>query len=101
MLLEVITPDEMLFRGYVKQVVLPGLDGLYGVLDNHAAMISALKEGEVKVEQIVEKNKGKEFEEDEFNGKYNIEFKNEPTFTFKIKGGMSEVRDNKVIVLAE
>ena len=50
----------------------------------------------MKVEQILEENKG-----DEFDGKYNEEYKNEATFNFEIKGGIIEVKDNKIIVLAE
>ena len=96
MLLEVITPDQVLFRGNVSHVVLPGLDGSFGVLSNHAPMISALTEGEMKVEQVVAENKGKEFD-----GKYNEEHKNDESFTFTIKGGMMEVKDNKIMVLAE
>jgi F-type H+-transporting ATPase subunit epsilon len=96
MLLEVITPDQVLFRGNVSHVVLPGLDGSFGVLSNHAPMISALTKGEMKVEQILEENKS-----DEFDGKYNVEFKNEAAFNFEINGGIIEVKDNKIIVLAE
>lgn len=96
MLLEVITPDEMLFKGNVTHVVLPGLDGSFGVLSNHAPMISALTEGEMKVDQVIEENKG-----DEFDGKYNEEHKNDQSFTFSIKGGVMEVKDDKIMVLAE
>lgn len=96
MLLEVITPDEMLFKGNVTHVVLPGLDGSFGVLSNHAPMISALTKGEMKVDQVVEENKG-----DEFEGKYNEAFKNDQTFSFEIKGGVMEVKDDKIMVLAE
>jgi len=55
--LEVLTPDETLFKGTVNTIVLPGLDGSFGVLNNHAPMISALKEGIVKVEQTIGENK--------------------------------------------
>ena len=96
MLLEVITPDQLLFKGKVTHVVLPGLDGLFGVLTNHAPMISALTEGNVKVEQLIDENKG-----DDFEGKYNEEHKSDSVFTFKIKGGMMEVKDDKIMVLAE
>ncbi|UKN03587.1 F0F1 ATP synthase subunit epsilon [Paracrocinitomix mangrovi] len=95
MILEVITPDAMLFKGQIKQVILPGLDGSFGVLSNHAPMISGLAEGTVKVEQIVDKNR------EEKEGKFNVEHSNDPVFTFDIKGGVIEVKDNKVMVLAE
>ena len=95
MVLEVITPDEVLFKGEVTHVVMPGLDGSFGVLSNHAPMISGLAKGTVKVEQVVDQNKA------ESSGKYNEEHKNDPTFTFDIKGGVMEVKDNKLMLLAE
>lgn len=96
MILEVITPDEMLFKGDVSHVVLPGLDGSFGVLNAHAPMISGLGAGTVKVEQNVAENQSKEDV-----GRYNKEHKNDATFTFDIKGGVMEVKDNKIMVLAE
>lgn len=96
MLLEVITPDETLFKGNVSHVVLPGLDGSFGILKGHAPMISALTSGAVKVDQIVAEN-----DNEAFTGKYNEEYKNNESFTFNINGGVIEVKDNKVIVLAE
>ena len=97
MLLEVITPDELLFKGNVSHVVLPGLDGSFGVLSHHAPMISALAKGKVKVDQNVTEN----LDEDVYNGKLNTQFKDAATFTFDINGGVIEVKDNKIIVLAE
>ena len=95
-LLKVITPDETLFIGNISQVVLPGIDGSFGILKNHAPMISALAKGTVKVDQLVAENNN-----DDFEGKYNLAFKDKDSFTFEINGGVIEVRENKVIVLAE
>lgn len=97
MLLEVITPDELLFKGNVSHVVLPGLDGSFGVLSHHAPMISALTKGQVKVDQNIDENK----DEDLYYGKLNTQFKDQPSFTFDINGGVIEVKDNKIMVLAE
>jgi F-type H+-transporting ATPase subunit epsilon len=94
--LHVITPDETLFEGKVSHVVLPGLDGSFGILNDHAPMISALTKGTVKVEQDTAENDGKKK-----NGKYNLEFKGQASFTFDILGGVIEVKENKIIVLAE
>lgn len=96
MLLEVITPDETLFVGSVSHVVLPGLDGSFGILKGHAPMISALAKGEVKVDQILAENTSEELE-----GRYNLEFKDKASFSFQINGGVIEVKSDKVIVLAE
>lgn len=97
MILEVITPDEVLYKGNVSQVVLPGLDGSFGILNNHAPLISALAKGQVKVDQIVAENNNKS----EFNGKLNEIHPNDNEFNFDIKGGVVEVFENKILVLAE
>lgn len=97
MLLEVITPDELLYKGNVTHVVLPGLDGSFGILNQHAPMISALGKGQVKVDQNVAENA----DEDVYNGKLNVTHKSDATFSFDIKGGVIEVKDNKIMVLAE
>ena len=94
MILEVLTPDEILFSGTVSQVILPGLDGSFGILDSHAPLISALAEGNVQVDQDAEENKSND-------GRLNKEFKTDAQFTFPIKGGVVEVNNNKILVLAE
>lgn len=78
MKIEIITPDKKLYEGEVKSAVFPGAEGSFGVLNNHAALISILKEG--KIELVDENNERKEF---------------------TIKGGVAEVINSKVIVLAD
>ena len=74
---EIITPDKSLFNGEATEVSLPGIDGSLGILDRHAPLISALKMGVVKVKT----GNGEE--------------------SFSIKGGVAEVLNNKLIILAE
>lgn len=76
--LEIITPDKKLYEDEVKSVVLPGIDGSFGILEKHAPMISALKKGVIKTTD-----------------------KNSTQHQFEINGGVVEVLNNKVIVLAE
>jgi F-type H+-transporting ATPase subunit epsilon len=45
----VLTPDKEVFQGKATSVQAPGLDGLFEVLDRHAAMVSALGEGQVRI----------------------------------------------------
>ncbi|MCF8296802.1 MAG: ATP synthase F1 subunit epsilon [Saprospiraceae bacterium] len=78
MLLEIITPDETLYSGEVSLVQLPGIDGSFEILNNHAPLISALAKGKIKYKDSEEK----------------INF-------IEIKGGVIEVLKNKVLVLAE
>ncbi len=77
MQLHILTPEGNVFSGEADAVQLPGLDGLFQVLNGHAPLIAALKEGIVKVE-----NRGKE------------EF-------FNIKNGIVEVLNNQISVLTE
>lgn len=76
--IEIINPDETIFSGEVDLVQLPGKDGSFEILNNHAPLISVLKEGKVKV---VDKSKQTKF--------------------FEIKGGVIEVLRNKILILAE
>ncbi len=76
--LQIITPDKELFNGPAKRVNVPGVDGSMGFLDNHAPLITVLKAGAVKV--TLPDNKME---------------------VFTLKGGVVEVSNNKVIVLAE
>ena len=78
MLLEIITPETKVFEGEVKSVLLPGTNGKFEILNNHAPIISTLTEGEVR---IIKKNDQKEL--------------------FDINGGVIEIQNNKIIVLAD
>ena len=77
MTIEIINPDETIFSGEADVVQLPGKDGSFEILNNHAPLISVLKEGKIKV---VDKNKNSQF--------------------FEIKGGVIEVLRNKILILA-
>ena len=78
MKLEIITPSSTLFTGEVSLVQLPGIDGLFEILKSHAPLVSALKEGRVKV----------------------VDDKNQEQF-FDIRGGVVEVSQDKILLLAE
>ena len=77
MKLEIFTPDSEMFSGEVSLVQLPGIDGLFELLNNHAPIVTVLTKGRIKVEN--ENN----------------------THFFQINGGIVEVLNNKVLVLAE
>ena len=78
MRLEIITPETTLFAGEVSLVQLPGIDGSFEILDNHAPLISVLTAGKMKIQDA-----------------------SKQTQFFDIKGGVVEVLFNKVLVLAE
>jgi F-type H+-transporting ATPase subunit epsilon len=78
MKLEIITPGKKLYEGEVSSIKLPGTDGSFGILNNHAPIIASLKKGTLKITTA-----------------------NNATQQFEINGGVVEVINNKVIVLAE
>ena len=49
MLLEIVSPEAKLFSGEVTSVTLPGVDGSFQILNNHAPVVSILEKGEVKI----------------------------------------------------
>jgi F-type H+-transporting ATPase subunit epsilon len=49
MRLEIVTPEKLVFSADVAMATLPGVEGEFGVLDNHAATVAELKSGEILV----------------------------------------------------
>ena len=78
MKIEIITPDKKVFEGEVSSAQFPGSNGSFEVLNNHAAIISALEKGNLKIKTTKGEVK-----------------------SFVIDGGVVEVVNNKIIVLAE
>jgi F-type H+-transporting ATPase subunit epsilon len=74
MTLDIITPDRKVFSGEASVVTLPGIEGSFQVLNDHAPLVSTLGKGDVVIDS-------KE--------------------TFVIDGGVVEVLKNKILVLAE
>ena len=77
MYLEIVTPDEKYFEGEVNIVTFPGTDGSFQIMNNHAPLVSSLAKGDV-----IYKNK---------EGEHDV----------LIDGGVVEVLNNRVVVLAE
>lgn len=46
---KIIKPDSTLYEGEAKLVQLPGIDGLFEILNNHAPIISALQKGKIRI----------------------------------------------------
>lgn len=46
--LEIITPEKQFFTGNVEGIVLPALDGQYGVQPGHEPIVTALEPGNVR-----------------------------------------------------
>lgn len=95
MQVEIITPETRIFSGEATAVQFPGLDGSFQVLNGHAPIISALAAGTVKVDLV------ETFHETAKTTK-NITAENGgKVIKVAIKGGVMELQNNKIIVLAE
>ena len=46
--LEMVSPQDIFYSGNARQIILPGLDGAYGVLPNHEPMVTAITAGIVR-----------------------------------------------------
>ena len=78
MTLEILTPEKKIFSGDVYGVQLPGIEGMFEVLEKHAPLVSALKAGKLKI--LKDKT---------------------ATSSYEIKSGFVEVLNNVTSVLVE
>ncbi|MCS6822437.1 MAG: ATP synthase F1 subunit epsilon [Microscillaceae bacterium] len=75
--IKILTPDRLVFEGDVSSVKFPGSKGEFEVLKDHAAIISTLRKGNLRLRTST-------------GDKYLL-----------IDGGVVEVLNNEIIVLAE
>lgn len=76
--LEIVSPVKNVYKGMVKFVTAPGVMGEFQVLYNHAAMVSTLQIGIMKLAD-----------------------ENGVETSFSTSGGILEVKDNKISILAD
>lgn len=74
----VLTPDREIYKGVVTSVKVPGVDGQFEILNNHAPLVSALGEGSVR-----------------------LKLSNNENMTFSIEKGFIEVLKNEVSLLVQ
>lgn len=77
MTLDIITPDRKVYSGEATAVTFPGSEGQFQVLNDHAPLVSTLAQGPI----VVQTATGQQM--------------------FTVDGGVVEVLQNKVLVLAE
>lgn len=78
MQLDILTPEKKIYSGDVYGVQLPGIEGSFEILENHAPIVATLGNGKMKV--LKDKNTNELYE---------------------ITGGFVEVLNNKASVLIE
>lgn len=72
----VISPERVLFEGETDSVVAPAFDGEVGILTGHAAMMTLLGSGELRLGTAV-------------------------AHRFRVEGGFLQVADNHVRIVTE
>jgi F-type H+-transporting ATPase subunit epsilon len=78
MQLDILTPEHKVYSGTVYGVQLPGIEGSFEILENHAPIIATLGKGKMKI--LKDKS---------------------TTELYEISGGFVEVLNNKASVLIE
>jgi len=76
--LSILTPEKAVFEGDVQYVEAPGTEGYFGVLANHAALVTALAHGTLTVREA-----------------------NGSEARWQVAGGFFEVSKNVATVLAD
>lgn len=75
---ELVSPERLIFSGEVEQVVVPGSEGVFTVLQNHAPMMSTIRPGVVEVMESRDR-----------------------TNKLFVRGGFADVSPNGLTILAE
>jgi len=75
--MEIVTPEGKVFSGDAEFAVVPALEGEVGILPGHAALLSEINIGELRVTQTGSVS------------------------TFVVESGIVEIRDNRVSVAVE
>ncbi|MGJ8549023.1 F0F1 ATP synthase subunit epsilon [Winogradskyella wichelsiae] len=92
MYLEIVSPENTLFSGEVTSVAVPGVNGEFEMLTNHAPIVSILTKGHIKVA-------GNAIQlEKEVEAKFT---KSDKGVWLAINSGTLEMKDNKLIILAD
>ncbi len=89
--IKILTPEFVVFDGEVKSVLLPGKNGDFHIMKDHAAIVASLINGKIKVFA--------DFIDEKYADKFKKE--KEKVYSFKIKSGVIEFSNNKGIILAE
>lgn len=92
MYLEIVSPEATLFAGEVTSVTVPGINGEFQMLNNHAPIVSLLQKGKVMIQGdiTIDEEQEEKFSKDA-----------EGRTVLQITSGTIEMKDNKVIVLAD
>ena len=91
--IKILTPESVIFEGEVDSVLLPGKNGEFHIMKNHAAVVSSLEGGKIK---LFTKSVGEEYQK-----YFTKEKEKDALYTFPLMSGVVEFSNNKGIILCE
>jgi len=97
MYLEIVSPEATLFSSEVDAVIVPGINGEFQMLNNHAAIVAVLVEGTVKINTHTQSH----LVFDDLHANVIPHADDNKVLTVKINSGTLEMKDNKAIILAD
>ena len=92
--LEVVSPEAVLFSSDVDSIKVPGVNGEFQMLDNHAPIVSILQEGSIIIDVTSLDNSILENLHDSIEN-------NNKILSIKINSGTIELNENKAIILVD
>lgn len=97
MFLEIVTPEAILFSSEVDSFSVPGINGEFQMLNNHAPVVSILREGTVKVHVHSQELSATDIR----SGHLETDTEDDKILLLSITSGTLELNDNKAIILAD
>ncbi|MDB4595423.1 F0F1 ATP synthase subunit epsilon [Flavobacteriaceae bacterium] len=92
MQLEIVSPERTLLTADVESVIVPGTDGSFQMLDNHAPIVSTLISGTVKISGEIE-------DSNSLPDSFSVISPKE--IHLSVSSGVVEMKENKVIILTD
>jgi F-type H+-transporting ATPase subunit epsilon len=92
MQLEIVSPERTLLTADVESVIVPGTDGSFQMLDNHAPIVSTLISGTVKISGDIE-------DSNSLPDSFSVISSKE--IHLSVSSGVVEMKENKVIILTD
>ena len=92
MQLEIVSPERTLLTADVESVIVPGTDGSFQMLENHAPIVSTLISGTVKISGEIE-------DSNSLPDSFSVISPQE--IHLSVSSGVVEMKENKVIILTD
>ena len=90
MYIEIVSPEKTIFTGNIISAYLPGSEGFFQILDNHAPIVSTLKNGIIELQGDFQEETSK-----------NLSLLAGNKASLEIESGIVEMKNNKLIILVD